>query len=300
MHPDSPTIDAAFARVVEIMRRLRAPGGCPWDRQQTYDSIRQHTLEETYEVLEAIGDRNWDGLREELGDLLLQVVFYAEMAEEDRRFDIGDVLRQLADKLIRRHPHVFAAGGERGLSPEQALGRWNDVKAREKAQPRGGAQGVPSDLASELRRPATRARSAQGASQLPQKGSAPASRLSGIPRALPALAHAAKLGQRAAAVGFDWPDAAGVHAKVREEVHELECELAGGSREKLEDELGDVLFSLCQLARHAGLEPESALKRANRKFERRFQHMESAVVGQELSSLSAAEWDRLWNEAKRA
>lgn len=244
------------------MRRLRAPDGCPWDRKQTFDSIRQHTLEETYEVLEAIGDRNWDGLREELGDLLLQVVFYAEMAEEEGRFDIGDVLRHLAEKLIRRHPHVFAEGGEPGLSPEQALGRWNEMKTRE-------------------------------------KGEKPVSQLSGIPRALPALAESAQLGHRAAVVGFDWPDAAGVHAKVREELDELERESAAANHARLEEELGDLLFSLCQLARHAGIEPESALKRANRKFERRFQHMERAARGRELPSLSALEWDQLWNAAKR-
>lgn len=263
LHSDSPTIDGAFARVVEIMHRLRAPGGCPWDREQTFDSIRQHTLEETYEVMEAIADRNWDGLREELGDLLLQVVFYAEMAEEEGRFDIGDVLRDLAGKLIRRHPHVFAAGGEGGLSPEQALSRWNEIKRRE-------------------------------------KGTAPVSRLAGIPRALPALAEAAKLGQRAAGVGFDWPDTGGVQAKVREELAELEREpVAAENLARLEDELGDVLFSLCQLARHCGLEPESALKRANRKFERRFQHMERAAAGRDLSQQTSAEWDQLWNEAKR-
>lgn len=247
------------------MHRLRAPGGCPWDRQQTYDSIRQHTLEEAYEVLEAITGRNWDGLREELGDLLLQVVFYAEMAQEDGHFTMEDVLRHLADKLIRRHPHVFSAGGEAGLSPEQALGRWNEIKRQEK--------GID----------------------------APASRLAGIPRALPGLAEAAKLGQRAASVGFDWPDLAGVLAKVREELAEFESEqVAPANLSRLEDEFGDILFSLCQLARRCGIEPESALKRANRKFERRFQHMERTAGGRDLSELSMADWDALWNEAKRA
>lgn len=258
------------------MRRLRAPGGCPWDRKQTFDSIRPHTLEEAYEVLEAIGDRNWPGLREELGDLLLQVVFYAEMAEEEGHFNIEDVLRELAEKLVRRHPHVFAEPGAEGLSPEEALGRWNAVKAAERA-----AEGGVSAEA----------------------GDARASLMAGIPRELPALAEAVKRGQRAAAVGFDWPQAHGVVAKLQEEMAELQAEMAGGDRQRLEEELGDLLFTAANLARHLGLEPESALKHANRKFQRRFQAMEAMVAragGRELRSLSAEQWDELWKRAKRA
>ncbi|HVA63492.1 MAG TPA: nucleoside triphosphate pyrophosphohydrolase [Terriglobales bacterium] len=273
MHAD-PNIDAGFARVVEIMRRLRAPGGCPWDRKQTFDSIRPHTLEEAYEVLEAIGDRNWPGLREELGDLLLQVVFYAEMAEEEGHFNIEDVLRVLADKLVRRHPHVFAEPGAEGLSPEAALGRWNAVKAAERAAA-GGAEA----------------------------GAAPASLMAGIPRDLPALAEAVKRGQRAAAVGFDWPRAQGVVAKLHEEMAELQAEMSGGDRHRLEEELGDLLFTAANLARHLGLEPESALKHANRKFQRRFQAMEAMEAragGRPLRELSPEAWEELWERAKRA
>ena len=256
------------------MRRLRAPGGCPWDRKQTFDSIRPHTLEEAYEVLEAIGDRNWPGLREELGDLLLQVVFYAEMAEEEGHFNIEDVLRVLADKLVRRHPHVFAEPGAEGLSPEAALGRWNAVKAAERAAA-GGAEA----------------------------GAAPASLMAGIPRDLPALAEAVKRGQRAAAVGFDWPRAQGVVAKLHEEMAELQAEMSGGDRHRLEEELGDLLFTAANLARHLGLEPESALKHANRKFQRRFQTMEAMQAragGRPLRELSPEAWEELWERAKRA
>lgn len=249
------------------MRRLRAPDGCPWDRRQTFDSIRTHTLEETYEVLEAIGDRNWPGLREELGDLLLQVIFYAEMAEEAAYFNINDVLRELADKLVRRHPHVFSEPGS-AASPEEALGRWNAMKAKERA---------PEDE--------------------------PRSLMAGIPRDLPALSEAGKMGSRAARVGFDWPSVEPIWSKIEEEIGELRAELTSPgtqSMSRLEDELGDVLFSLVNLARRLDLEPEAALKHANRKFSRRFQHMERAAGEQhrQLDHLSAAEWDDLWRAAK--
>lgn len=266
-------IDAALARVVEIMHQLRAPGGCPWDRRQTFDSIRTHTLEEAYEVLEAIGDRNWPGLREELGDLLLQVVFYAEMAEEAGYFAIDDVLRELADKLIRRHPHVFAEPGS-AATPDEALGRWNAAKAAERT-PAGAASQAP-----------------------------PPSLMAGIPKHLPALAEAGKLGGRAARAGFDWPAAALIWSKIEEELTELRAALTrpdgGGRTAEIEDELGDVLFSVVNLARHLDLDPEAALKRANRKFLRRFQHMEDAAraQGRELNQLAAAEWDERWRESK--
>ncbi len=250
------------------MRRLRAPGGCPWDRKQTFDSIRAHTLEEAYEVLEAIGERNWPGLREELGDLLLQVVFYAEMAEEAGHFTLEEVLRELAEKLVRRHPHVFGEAAAEGLSPEEALGRWNAVKAAERA-----AAGADEERASLM---------------------------AGIPPGLPALAEAVKRGQRAAGVGFDWPQAQGVVAKLREEMAELDAEMAGGDRRRLEEELGDLLFTAANLARHLGLEPESALKRANRKFQRRFEAMERMAEGRALRALTAEAWEELWQRAKRA
>lgn len=264
LHPES-TIDAEFSRVVGILRQLRAPGGCPWDRKQTLESIRPHTLEETYEVLEAIGDRNWPGLQEELGDLLLQVLFYAEIAAEQGHFDLHGVLKELGDKLVRRHPHVFAEGSTEGMTAEQALERWNAAKRAE-----GGS------------------------------GERTASVLAGVTRGLPALAEAHKLGQRAAGVGFDWPDASSVMAKVEEEMGELRAELgrAEPGAARVEEELGDVLFTLANLARQLGLEPETALKRANRKFQRRFERMEALAGGRTLAGQTAEEWEALWQRAK--
>ncbi len=246
------------------MRQLRAPGGCPWDREQTFDSIRQHTLEEAYEVLEAVTARDPAALREELGDLLLQVVFYAQMAQEEGWFGIADVLRELAGKLVRRHPHVFGDQAGAARTPADALARWNAAKAAEKAN------------------------------------AGRASRLSGIPAGLPGLAEAHKLGQRAAAAGFDWADAAGVEAKLEEEVAELRQARTSGGRAAQEEELGDLLFTVANWARHEGLDPEAALKHANRKFQRRFQAMEAAAGAGELERLSAAQWETLWQQAKQA
>ncbi len=249
--------------MVAILRRLRAPDGCPWDREQTFDSIRPHTLEEAYEVLEAVTARDREALREELGDLLLQVVFYAQMAQEAGWFAIADVLRELEAKLVRRHPHVFGEAAGSARTPEEALARWNAAKAQEK--PAGARQ----------------------------------SRLSGIAAGLPGLAEAHKLGQRAAAVGFDWADASGVEAKLDEEIGELRQARTQGGREAQEAELGDLLFTLANWARHEGLDPEAALKHANRKFERRFRAMEAAAT-EDLERLSAAQWETLWQQAKQA
>ena len=254
--------DAPFDRVVAIMHRLRAPDGCPWDRKQDFDSIRQHTLEEAYEVLEAIGERDWPALREELGDLLLQVVFYAEMAEEQHLFDINDVLTELADKLVRRHPHVFGEG-ERAANPEAALTRWNEMKA---------AEGKRADT----------------------------SEMAGIPKGLPGLSEAVKMGQRAARVGFDWPDAAGVWEKLEEELGELRrAAEEPGDRRRIEEELGDVLFTVANLARHLGLDGEAACKHANQKFARRFRLMEQAAGADTGADKTAAQWEELWQQAKR-
>ncbi len=253
------------------MRRLRAPDGCPWDREQTFDSIRPHTLEETYEVLEAIDERNWPGLREELGDLLLQVLFYAQMAAEAGHFDMDGVLTTLAEKLVRRHPHVFGENAEAAHSPAEALGRWNAMKAKEKG------------------------------------GEAPRSLMDGVPKDLPALAESVKLGQRAARVGFDWPTLDGIWDKLDEELRELRAELPApdtepddAARRRLEDELGDVLLTVTSLARRLDLHPEAALKAANRKFIRRFQAMEAQARAEQrpLEGLTAADWDALWERAK--
>lgn len=271
-----------FGEAVAIMHRLRAPGGCPWDREQTFETIRKYTLEETYEVFDAIERRDWPGLKDELGDLLLQVLFYAEMAAEDGRFDIGDVIDGLNQKLVRRHPHVFgaeaaaragnqAAGLEtEGIDASQVLRNWEEIKKREKEQK------------------ATAGAEATG-------------RLEGIPRTMPALIEAAKLGSKAAKAGFDWPDVSGLLDKLREETVELEAEIAKGdtAREKAGEELGDLLFTAVNLARHLKVDPELSLRDTNARFRSRFGAMEreSALP---LEELRPDELEGLWASAKRA
>jgi XTP/dITP diphosphohydrolase/ATP diphosphatase len=262
----SAELTESFLRAVNIMARLRAPGGCPWDREQTFTSIRRHTLEETYEVLDAIDREDWNGLRDELGDLLLQVLFYAEMAEEAGYFDLQAVIESLNAKLVRRHPHVFA--GQRGVeTADQVRRNWEAIKKAESG----------SDLHSED------------------------SLLDSVPRALPALMEAAKLGSKASSVRFDWEDAEGVLAKIEEEMGELRESLAAGNdgRAEQEEEIGDLLFTAANLARKLGLQAELALRGANAKFRRRFQHMETLVgEGEPLGDRSAEELDGLWNQAK--
>ena len=250
------------------MARLRDPdGGCAWDLDQDFRSIAPFTLEEAYEVVDAIERGDLDDLRDELGDLLLQVVFHARMAEEVGAFDFADVARAIRDKLVRRHPHVF---GDARVEGAAALKRaWEAEKARERAArraARGAAESEPSAL-------------------------------DGVARALPALARAAKVQGRAARVGFDWPDAEPVYAKVVEELDEVR---AAASTEAVEDELGDLLFSAVNLARHLGVDPEAALRRASAKFERRFREVERLAAGRgpALDALDLAALDALWDEAK--
>jgi ATP diphosphatase len=256
----------ALARLLEIMRRLRAPDGCPWDREQDFASIAPFTIEEAYEVAEAIGHleiRNQPAeLEGELGDLLFQVVFHAQMGSERRWFDFASVADAISDKLTARHPHVF---GDAPSGDTRELNRvWEEHKARERA--------ARMESASEL---------------------------ADVPLALPALARAAKLGKRAGRVGFDWPDASGVRAKIDEELREFD-EIPPADRERRAEELGDLLFATANWARHQGLDPEEALRLANAKFERRFRAMETLARtrGLELKSLGAEAWDDLWNEAK--
>ncbi len=265
--PTSP--EEAFARAVEIMARLRAPGGCPWDREQTFDSIRRYTLEETYEVLDAIEREDWPGLKDELGDLLLQVLFYAEMAREAGYFQLQEVIENLNAKLIRRHPHVFAnrPGVE---SADQVLASWEEIKKSERPE-RGG-----------LANP---------------------SMLDAVPRNLPALMEASKLGSKAASVGFDWETAAPVFEKLEEELNELRNAIAADTHaENLaeqQEELGDVLFTVVNLARKLGLQAELALRASNAKFRQRFRQMELfADTPRPLEELSSAELEELWNRAK--
>ncbi len=256
----------ALQRLLAIMRKLRDPdGGCPWDREQDFGSIAPYTIEEAYEVADAIARGEPEALRGELGDLLFQVVFHAQMGSEKNWFDFASVADAIADKLTERHPHVFA-DAQRGSAAE--LNRaWEDHKARERAARRGGQPGELDD----------------------------------VPLALPSLARAAKLGKRAGRVGFDWSDASGVRAKIDEELRELdELPVADGQRRA--EELGDLLFATANWARHLGVDPEEALRLANAKFERRFRAMEklAAARGQGLRSLSAQAWDSLWNEVKSA
>jgi ATP diphosphatase len=271
----APDSAALFAEAVNIMARLRGPDGCAWDREQTFDTIRKYTLEESYEVFDAIERRHWADLCEELGDLLLQVLFYAQMASEPGYFTIADVITGLNRKLIRRHPHVFgdeasAAAGNAVASPlhtenidsSQVLRNWEAIKRAEKTQPTASA-------------------------------------LDGIPRSLPALLEAAKLGAKAHKSGFDWPDVGGIFAKLEEETAELRRAIDSPSPapEEVVSEVGDMLFTLVNLARHLKVEPEFALRHTNAKFRRRFAAMEAASA-QPLEALSAPELEALWSQAK--
>jgi len=253
---------------VEIMARLRGPGGCPWDREQTFDTIKRHTLEETYEVFDAIERRAWPELKDELGDLLLQVLFYAQMAADEGYFTIADVSANLNAKLIRRHPHIF--GDVEAKDAATVLKNWEEIKREEKAVKAAKAED--------------------------------ASLLGDIPRSMPAMMEAGKLGSRAAKVGFDWPDANGLFAKLDEEIGELRSEMDGAAAApELEEELGDLLFTAVNLARHLKVDPEQALRGANAKFRRRFRAMESEAGGHEvLAGLEPEELERLWTRAKVA
>jgi nucleoside triphosphate diphosphatase len=262
-------------RLIDIMAALRDPvRGCPWDVQQTFASIVPFTLEEAYEVADAIERGTAEDLREELGDLLLQVVFHARMAEEAGLFDFGRVVEAITAKLIRRHPHVFGDIG--ALSSDDVKALWGRIKADEKR----------AKLAS----------SASGG----QPQAAKASALDGIPLALPALSRAMKLQEKAGKVGFDWNDVRAVLDKMREEIAEVEAEITGGSQEALSGEVGDLLFAAVNLARHLKVEPEAALRGANAKFERRFTHIETrlAEAGQTPESATLDEMEGLWAEAK--
>jgi MazG family protein len=288
-----------FERAVQIMHRLRAPGGCPWDREQTFDSIKPYTLEETYEVLEAIDARDWHELTGELGDLLLQVLFYSEMANEAGHFAIDDVLDRLSNKLVDRHPHVF--GDVKAETSGEVLRNWEALKAEEKKK---------------------RLEAGGGKSAKPDEH--PESVLSGISSKVPALLEAYKISSRAAHIGFEWPDIEGLFDKLREETEELRDNLkeypeggphppqrgVAGSRGfdvpedlrgRLEDEVGDLFFVLVNIARYLSLDPESALRRTNRKFRGRFQWMEERMRerGKKLSDSSLEEMESLWQESKQ-
>jgi ATP diphosphatase len=257
-----------IARLIEIMAALRTPGsGCPWDLEQTFKTIAPYTLEEAYEVADAIARGDLGDLKDELGDLLLQVAFHARMAEEQGAFAFGDVVETLTEKLIRRHPHVFADA--QGHTAKAVEGLWERIKRQEKAE-RGEA--------------------------------APSGALAGVPVALPALTRALKLQDKAGQVGFDWNDPRAVLAKIREEADEIEAELDRGDKAHAAAEVGDLLFAVVNLARHLGADPEGILRDTNRKFERRFGAIERALAarGKTPKDATLAEMDALWEEAKAA
>ena len=265
-----------IARLLEIMAALRTPEtGCPWDLEQDFASIAPYTLEEAFEVVDAIERGDLADLRDELGDLLLQVVFHARMAEEKGIFAFPDVVEAITRKLIRRHPHVF--GEARDLSPEQVKTLWDEIKRDEKVERRMARErmGLPSEAHE-------------------------AGFLGGIPTALPALTRAQKLTTKAAKVGFDWPDAGQVIDKIHEELEEVKEASSTGERDRIEDEIGDLLFSVTNLARHFGIDPETALRRTNAKFERRFGAVEEALKqqGRQLKEASLQEMEDLWVQAK--
>jgi ATP diphosphatase len=252
---------------------LRTPGsGCPWDLEQNFATIAPYTIEEAYEVADAIMRGDLDDLRDELGDLLLQVVFHARMAEEQNAFAFGDVVEAITAKMIRRHPHVFA-DSDRRLTPSEVKGAWDRIKAEEKAE---------------------------RASRRPGREAAPTSLLSGIKAGQPALTRAMELQCKASSVGFDWNDPRAVLAKIREEADEIEAALDRGDANELAEETGDLLFALVNLARHVGADPETALRGTNAKFERRFAYIERtlAAQGRSLKDASLAEMEALWNAAK--
>src|SRR6201988_1090838 len=293
-----PTTGEQFERAVSIMARLRGPGGCPWDREQTFDSIKPYTLEETYEVLEAIDNRDWDELSGELGDLLLQVLFYSEMSKEQGTFTIDEVLEKLSAKLVNRHPHVF--GDVQAETASQVVRNWEAIKAEEKKKRLGAGGG-------------------KGAKD---EGLA-ASILGSVSPAMPALLEAHKLSSRAAHAGFDWPNVEGLFDKLREETEELREELedfpapgprpqgrgvAGSGKTvvpeplqaRLEEEVGDLFFVLVNIARYLSVDPESALRKTNRKFRRRFQWMEARLheAGRSADDAPMEELESLWQQAK--
>jgi ATP diphosphatase len=267
--PRDVTPSRDIDRLLEIMAALRTPGtGCPWDLEQNFETIAPYTLEEAYEVADAIARGELDDLREELGDLLLQVVFHARMAQEQGAFDFGGVVEAITAKLLRRHPHVF--GDLRGLSADAVEGLWQRIKQDEKAA-----------------RPRKKDDSEGGA-------------LAGVPVALPALTRALKLQQKAGRVGFDWNDPLAVLAKIREEADEIEADIRNGRREAAAAEVGDLLFAVVNLARHLDADPEATLRGTNRKFERRFASIERALAarGKSPEQSTLAEMDALWNAAK--
>jgi MazG family protein len=259
MLQDPTTTGTRFERLVSIMARLRAPGGCPWDREQNFETIKPYLLEETYEVFDAIDQQDWAGLAEELGDLMLQAVFFAQMAAEEGKFRIDDSLDAISEKLVRRHPHVFGDGTAK--TSDDVKRRWDEIKADEKKE----------------------------------KGKPQLSRLDSVPRKLPALVEAQQISSKAASVGFDWDNPGQVLEKLNEELRELAEARENGTPAELQGEIGDLLFVLVNLARFMKVDPEQALRKTNAKFRRRFAFVEGRAT---LPGASLDEMEALWQEAK--
>ena len=247
----------ATERILEVMDTLREK--CPWDREQTFESLRNNTIEETYELVDAIADNNMDGIKEELGDLLLHVVFYSKLGEEQGAFNFADVADAECDKLIYRHPHVYS--DIHADTPDEVMKNWEELKLRKKKR-QGGILG-------------------------------------GVPRSLPAMVKAYRIGEKAASAGFDWEQKEDIWPKVKEEIAEIEVEMARGDKERTEEEIGDLFFALINMCRLYGIDPELALERCNKKFISRFQHMEAEAGDKLFSEMSAEELDTLWRSAKR-
>ena len=267
MSATPPDAGQEFLKLVEIMARLRAPAGCPWDRKQTFDTIKSYLLEETYEVMDAIDGRDWPELMDELGDILLQPVFFAQMASEEGLFNIVDSLQAINQKLVRRHPHIF--GDAIASTADDVKRRWDEIKRQEKIE-----KGVEN--------PGT-------------------SVLDGVPRSLPALVEALKISKKAAGLGFEWPDIGGVLDKLQEEFRELAEAREMGDQASVEYEVGDLLFTLTNLARFLKVDPEQALRKTNSRFRERFRHIEESVAesGCSVQETPLERLEELWQEAKR-
>jgi tetrapyrrole methylase family protein/MazG family protein len=266
-----------FEKLVAVQARLRAPNGCPWDREQTHQSLRTYLIEEAYEVLEALESGNDAKFAEEMGDLLLQIVFHSQIAQEEGRFTVGEVIREIHDKMIRRHPHVF--GKTRAKDSAEVLRNWEQIKAEERrsSENKGDSKtgdGVPKEV----------------------------SLLDGVSRALPATLEGFQLTRKASRIGFDWEDASGVFEKMQEETEELKRVLKGQDQLKMEEELGDLLFAAVNLSRFLKIDPEIALKKANVKFSRRFRTMEGLArkCGREFKDLSREQMEAFWDETKKS
>jgi tetrapyrrole methylase family protein / MazG family protein len=273
LRPSLPA-GAWFEKLVALQARLRAPNGCPWDREQTHASLRTYLIEETYEVLDALESGDDEKFAEEMGDLLLQVVFHSQIAAEDGRFTVSDVIREIHQKMVRRHPHVF--GDKRAKDAEEVLKHWHQIKAEERRSKSGNGASSRQDLRE--------------------------SALDGVPRTLPATLEGLQLTKKAARTGFDWDDTAGILDKMREEAVELQNALKDKDTETIEEEIGDLLFAAVNLARFLKVDPELALKQANAKFVRRFQEMERAASasGRKFENIPRAEKESMWDAAKLA